>query len=259
MNTWTKDSALKELKDLINSIARIANAGRGSAEHTRWAMRTLQLLEEVFGASSMYYGTFAALPWCRTGTVVIQSFNIQREKDRLDDEAFLQQLETAKGLLEAAHDQLQRREINEVYEGKNTPRESSALVKVMNLTERKLRKIIRKPPATEREVQDAFENLLIGADIPHSRETESIEYSSKTYIPDFTLKQIDLAIEIKLCSRDGREKEIIGEINDDILAYKTKFGNLLFVIYDVGQIRDDDRFAREFEKDDDIVVRVVKH
>ena len=80
---------------------------------------------------------------------------------------------------------------------------------------------------------------MIGADLALllKRETDSIEYSSKTYVPDFTMRKLDLAIEIKLCNREGREKEIIAELNDDILAYRIKYGNLLFLIYDVGQIR----------------------
>ena len=60
-------------------------------------------------------------------------------------------------------------------------------------------------------------------------------------------------------AKEGREKEIITEINDDILAYQTKYGNLLFVVYDVGFIRDIDRFIDSFEKSTNVIVRVVKH
>ncbi|MFZ2063411.1 MAG: hypothetical protein WAU82_20550, partial [Candidatus Binatus sp.] len=71
--------------------------------------------------------------------------------------------------------------------------------------------------------------------------------------------KLDLATEIKFSNREGREKEIIAEINDDILAYGTKYGNLLFVIYDLGFIRDMDRFVRSFEERQTVLVRVVKH
>ena len=67
-----------------------------------------------------------------------------------------------------------------------------------------------------------------------------------------------MAIEVKLCNREGREKEIIGEINDDILAYKTKYGNVLFIVYDLGFIRDVDRFVSSFEDQEGVVVNVVK-
>jgi hypothetical protein len=62
-----------------------------------------------------------------------------------------------------------------------------------------------------------------------------------------------------LCNRKDREKEIIAEINDDILAYKRKYGNLLFIVYDTGYIRDVDRFTGNFEDQDGVMVRVVKH
>jgi len=165
----------------------------------------------------------------------------------------------ARGLLLAATDELQSSSTEEVYRGKDTPRESSDIMKVLLLVERKLRKVVRDTPERERDVQDALENLLIGADIDYSRETDSIEYSSKTYVPDFSLSRIDLALEVKLAARAGREKEIIGEINDDILAYKTRYGNLLFVVYDTGLIRDVDRFTSHFEQHEGVLVRVVKH
>ena len=78
-------------------------------------------------------------------------------------------------------------------------------------------------------------------------------------LSDFSLSKISLAIEVKLCSRSGREKEVIAEINDDILAYQTKYQNLLFVVYDLGFIRDKDRFSRSFEEYENVTIRVVKH
>lgn len=132
-------------------------------------------------------------------------------------------------------------------------------MKLINLAEHSLRKIIRTKPECERELQDAFESLLIGADVPYKRETETVEYSSKTYTPDFTVPKINLAIELKLCGKQAREKEIIAEMNDDILAYGTKFGNLLFVVYDLGFVRDVDRFTGAFERNQNVVVLVVKH
>src|SRR5437763_575760 len=98
----------------------------------------------------------------------------------------------------------------------------------------------------------------IGADIPYSRETKSIEYLSKTYTPDFTVDRAGLAIELNVCLDDNREKALPREINDDILAYGQEYGNLLFVIYDTGNIRDVDRFVSNFEEQDNVVVRVVK-
>lgn len=232
---------------------------RFSAEHTRWLVQTLRVLEEVFGASSRYYLTIAGIPWRETSSFIVSGWNPDRAVEQRHQEAYVNQLDIARGVLQAALDELEASTIDDVYKGKDTPRESSGIVKVLNLVEHKLRKVIRETPGKEHEVQDALENLLIGADVSYSREAESIEYSAKTYVPDFSLHRLDLVVEVKLSARNGRDKEIIAEINDDILAYKTKYGNLLFVIYDMGFIRDVDRFCEKFEETEGVLIRIVKH
>jgi hypothetical protein len=266
VKSWTKEGALSELDALIQEINKLSTQRRYSADHTRWIARSLTLLEEVFGRESRYYLTFASFTWDEGGSFIVGgladpegSWNPQAAIEKRNHQAYLDQLDASKGLLQAASDHLRRTDLASVYEGRDTGPESSMIVKIINMADRKLRKIVRNKPSQEREIQDAFENLLIGADVPYSRETESIEYSSKTYTPDFTIQKIDLAIEVKLCAREGREKGIIPEINDDILAYQTKFGNLLFIIYDTGFIRDIDRFSGAFEKNENVIVRVVKH
>lgn len=259
MPKWTKEAALKEIEDLIREADQVAPHGPYSAAHVRWDLRTRRFLGEVFGHKSVYLRSFATLPWRATGSFIVQAFDIQGAVEEHHFKAFIQQIDTAKGFLQAAWDELSASSLDDVYHGKDTAPESSAILKVINLAEHRLRKVIRKPPTKEVVVQEALENLFIGADISYSREAETIEYSSKTYRPDFTIKQLDLAIDVKLCARDGREKEIIAEINDDILAYQTKYGNILFVIYDVGQIRDSDRFTASFEEHENVMVRVVKH
>jgi len=183
----------------------------------------------------------------------------QAAVERRHHQAFLRQLDASEGFLKAALIDLERRGVAEVYDGKDTPTESSSLLKIITLAERKLRKAVRERPERERQIQDAFETLLVGADIPHERETDSIIYSSKTYTPDFGFQAINLAVEIKLCNRADREKEMIAEINDDILAYKTKYGNLIFAVYDLGFIRDIERFCESFEGSEGVIVKVIKH
>lgn len=259
MPKWTKDSALREIEDLIHEADGVAPTGPYSAAHTRWDFRVRRFLGEVFGHKSDYLLSFCSLPWRQTGSFLVHGWDIQAAIDKQHFKAFLNQIETAKGLLQAAWDDLNRSSLDEVYRGKDTVPESSAILKVLNLAEHRLRKVIRTPPSKETEVQDALETLFIGADIAYSREADTIEYSSKSYRPDFTIKQLDLAIDVKLCARAGREKEIIAEINDDIFAYQTQFGNIMFVVYDVGQIRDSDRFTASFEEHENITVRVGKH
>ena len=99
----------------------------------------------------------------------------------------------------------------------------------------------------------------MGADITYSREAHRTEYSSKTYVPDFTCERQSLAIEIKLCASKDREKKIIAEINDDIRGYSTEYKNKLFVVYDIGNISDVDRFKKGLEDDEGVIITVVKH
>lgn len=87
---------------------------------------------------------------------------------------------------------------------------------------------------------------------------EVIVYSSKSYKPDFLFSKIDTIVEVKLCNSKEVEKDIISQINDDIVAYRTKYSNLIFVVYDVGVIRDQDKFRKSIEAND-VVVRFVKH
>jgi hypothetical protein len=264
--TWTVESALQELDRLIAEINDLRKTVANSAEHVRWHQKVVSLFEEVFGRDSRSFSSFIMLSWRREGSFLVGgvsdmegAYNPQAAINREHRKAYLEQLETARGLLLAAKDELERKGLESVYQGKDTGPEASLILKVINLAEYKLRKTIRNVPTLEKEIQDAFENLLIGADIPHSRETDSIEYSSKTYTPDFSVARADLAVEIKLSNRKEREKEIIAEINDDILAYSTKYGNLIFVIYDTGFIRDVERFTKHFEDREGVVVKVVKH
>jgi len=232
-----------------------------SSEHTRWVARTLTVLEEVFGGRSRYSVTFSSFNWQATGTFVVDRWRDINEQMRpRNQQAYLSQLESARGLLMAAIDHLERMDLEEVYDGTNTGPESNMIMRLINFAEQSLRKVMRTKPESEKDVQDCFENLLVGGDIPYKRETDTVEYSSKVYIPDFTIPKINLAIELKLCNRQGREKEIIAEINDDILGYGKRFGNLLFVVYDLGFVRDLERFTSTFqEHNDTVVVLVVKH
>lgn len=263
---WTKETAIKELEKLVKEIEKLENVRALSSDHVRWHQRVVSFLEDIFGRDSRYFQSFVRFTWRREGSFLIGgpgdpegAFDPQAALEREHHKAYIRQLDSARGLLLAASDELERKDLKELYKGKDTGPEASLLLKVINLAQHKLRKTIKDQPLNEEKVQDSFESLLIGADIPYSRETDSIEYSSKTYTPDFSIQKADLAIEAKLCSRSGREKEIIAEINDDILAYKTRYGNIIFIVYDLGFIRDIDRFVKNFEDQEGVIVKVVKH
>src|SRR5205814_2031591 len=119
---------------------------------------------------------------------------------RYDKVVYAKSFTKAQGILSAARAQLARHDLDAVYEGKDTGPEASLILRVIDLAEVKLRKTLREKPTEERQIQDSFENLLIGASIEYSREKDSIEYSSKTYIPDFVIAKADLAIDLKLAT-----------------------------------------------------------
>lgn len=260
MREWTKAAGLERLDRLIDGVANLRVSTRYSSEHTRWLTGCLGFLEEVFGPSSRFYLSLANLNWHDGGSFVVRGWDPQSEVDRHHHKAYLKALESAMGLLLAARDELEDHEdVSDVYKGRDSATESSQIMRIQSLAERQWRKTVRGTPENEKEVQEAFENLLLGADIDFSREGESIEYSSKTYRPDFTFAQLELAVEIKFCKRSEREKEMIAEINDDILAYRQRFRNLLFLVYDLGFIRDVDAFGGHLEAHDGVLVRVIKH
>jgi hypothetical protein len=270
MAKWTDETAADQLRQLADSCQRLRGHDRASAQWTRWRMNALAILEQVFGPQSRHYRSFLAIPFGIRGTVLIDPDEMKMDEsgqmegandfvERKNQETAKAQLETAQGILLAALDELQRSGIGGVFAHGEAGNEASALLRVIKLAERQWRKTIHVKPTREKDVQDAFEHLLIGAELPYGRESETFPFSSKTYRPDFTFQELDLAVELKLCPDEKREKDLMAEINDDILAYSTRYKNILFGIYDLGFIRDVDRFAADFEKRVGVIVRVVKH
>jgi len=256
--------AIKKLQDLIDEIESLKTSVAFSETHTRWMSNVLYLAEKIFGRKSRIHLSLANLHWRKMGEYLLESpvydvEEVNEELRRVNHEVYLQELGTAKGLLEAGIDIINDYGIEGVYEPKDTSKEVNELIRILDLAESKLRKTIRAIPDREGEVQDKFEDLLVAADLKYLREQDRIVYSSKTYQPDFTFPGIDTVLEVKLCNREGREREIISEINDDILAYKTKYPNIIFLVYDVGHIRDEDRFKGSIESQDGVIVAVVKH
>lgn len=135
---------------------------------------------------------------------------------------------------------------------------SSDTLKIITGIQRPLRKLFRTKPTSEKEVRDKLEDLFNAQQLTFRREQAHIPYSSKTYIPDFTFDGINCAVEGKFCDSDKREKEMIAEINDDIQAYSTKYKNLIFVIYDMGFIRDEEKFKQNIESKS-VVIEIIKH
>jgi hypothetical protein len=129
--------------------------------------------------------------------------------------------------------------------------------------EANLRRAIFEAPTQEREVQNAVEQLLIGRGLTkgldYDREVGRVKISIKEVVPDFVLPQLSFAIEVKLAKTDSKSRAIVDEINADIQAYGRRYSRILFIVYDLGTIRDVLEFTRDLEAVVGVEVIVVKH
>jgi hypothetical protein len=132
-----------------------------------------------------------------------------------------------------------------------------------NFFSAKLRSAMLQVPEAEREVQDSVEKLLIGRGLQkgqgYDRETGRVKVSGKESVPDFIMQPLSLALEIKLVKSSGRVREVIDEINADIPAYSKAFSRLVFLVYDLGHIRDETEFRHGLEALGKVDVLVIKH
>lgn len=129
---------------------------------------------------------------------------------------------------------------------------------IATLLEGNLRPAIFTDPDDEKAVQNVIEMIFRVRSLDFRREQQSVPYSAKRYIPDFTFDSLGLAVEVKFCNRAEREKKLIDEINADILGYQGTYKSILFVIYDLGFIRDVALFRSDIELQPGVRVLVVK-
>lgn len=129
---------------------------------------------------------------------------------------------------------------------------------IIDLIHANLRPAIYDDPKHEREVQNALETIFRARALDFRREQQTVAYSTKRYIPDFTFDRIGLAVEVKLCKDKDREKVMIDEINSDIIGYSGRYDRCLFVIYDLGFIRDVAQFSADIEANPKVHVLIIK-
>ncbi len=133
-------------------------------------------------------------------------------------------------------------------------------IDIESAIERALRPAFRDiQPKSEKEVQDAIENILNALGVEFTRERDVTSVVGKYYKPDFVIEALDLAIEIKLAKPGNGVAKIQEDLNADISGYRTKWKNLLFVIYDLGVITDPYKFQTDNIKLFGVSVRVIKH
>jgi len=134
--------------------------------------------------------------------------------------------------------------------------------KLTDFLQANLRRAIHGVPEKEVEVQNGIETLLVGRGmvkgIDYDRETGRVKTSGKESVPDFIFPRLNLCLEVKL-SKPANIKAIVDEVNADIRAYGKIYERQLFVIYDLGAIRDEVELKRDLENVVGVSVLVVKH
>ena len=126
--------------------------------------------------------------------------------------------------------------------------------------ERALRPYFRKgPPTVEKDVQDAVEIILNSLGVDFTREQETAPVGPRSFVPDFCVAGLDLAIEIKLAKLNHTASKIQEELAADISAYRTKWKHILVVIYDNGVISDPYKMRQENIKHFGVSVIIIKH
>lgn len=140
---------------------------------------------------------------------------------------------------------------------------SEEILNLKNFLVSNLRKAVLHEPEKEIDIQDSIEQIFIGKGLSkgtdYDREVGRVKVSIKEYKPDFIFLKLDLALEVKFSKTTAKSKEIVDEINADITAYGKKYSQLLFVVYDMGTIRDEDEFKTDIDNKDNIQIVIVKH
>lgn len=126
-----------------------------------------------------------------------------------------------------------------------------------------LRRIIFKVPEKEIEIQNGIEALFVGRSMAkgtdYDREAGRVKASGKESVPDFIIPGLRLCLEAKLSKSVHELKPMVDEINADIRVYGTQYERQLYVVYDLGAIRDEEEFKRDLETAPGVSVLIIKH
>jgi len=137
------------------------------------------------------------------------------------------------------------------------------IIQIKDFLEANLRRATFREPEKEVEVQDTIEQLLIGKGmekgVDYDREVGRVKVSIKEVIPDFIFQRLGLALEVKLSKSTTKSKAIVDEINADIMSYSKEYSSVLFLVYDIGSIRDEAEFKSDLEINNGVSVVIVKH
>lgn len=135
--------------------------------------------------------------------------------------------------------------------------------KLKDFLQANLRRAVYAIPEKEVEIQNSVETLLTGRGmakgIDYDRETGRVKTSGKESIPDFIFDNLKLCLEVKLSKSRDDLRGIVDQMNADIRSYGTKYERQIYVVYDLGSIRDEAEFKKDIESSPGVLVIVIKH
>lgn len=156
-------------------------------------------------------------------------------------------------------------ELKENVELPEKMKEKKSEIEFLTITDdifKNFRKNVIKEPQNEKDIQDYLEGFLAVKEYEFKREMESTAFSTKSFKPDFTNKKLKIAIEVKYVDNKNKVNECVEGMSADIKPYSKKWKNILFLVYDKGgNIRDVDDFTKDFNQNNNILIRciVIKH
>jgi hypothetical protein len=190
-----------------------------------------------------------------TGTTLLDVFDLDKIPS-LGDTIAVQQ----KSIFDSVHANLVI--LKSFLENKIGIKEDKIL-QIKDFLEANLRRAVFNIPDKEIEIQNTIEQLLIGKGmvkgVDYDREVGRVKISIKEVIPDFIFQKLGLALEVKLSKTTEKSKAIVDEINADIMSYGKEYQSIIFLVYDLGSIRDEMEFKNDLEVNDGISVIIIKH
>jgi len=190
-----------------------------------------------------------------SGTAMLDLYNLDKVPSMGNTIAIQQ-----KGYFDSVHSNLSI--LKAFLENKIGLKEDKTL-QIKDFLQANLRRAMFDRPDKEVQVQDVVEQLLIGRGmekgVDYDRETGRVKVSIKEVVPDFIFQKLGLALEIKLSKTTTKSKTIVDEINADIMSYSKEYRSIIFLVYDLGSIRDETEFKSDLEVNDAVSVIVIKH
>src|SRR5271165_6784026 len=99
--TWTTQSAIQALEELISETHSVAAAGKSSPNFMRWYLRAASVLEEIFGGNSKHFLFFKALRFQASGNFFIQAWDLQEALEERHHQGFVDDLNRCVGIFQA--------------------------------------------------------------------------------------------------------------------------------------------------------------